>query len=765
MSSINLFKLYNLKKITKDKLILILTMLIIFITTALSIAVPTISQNISNYDKQNIRIANGGDLFIQANYPSKPFNDELLKIKNQHYKITYKEDSSCILKNLKNIKIYGHLIISKNDLKDNEIILSTSLANNLMVKPYDKVTVNSKIYTVKAIENIPSGVTNDERILGYAKIKGEPINKNLIYINGNTNGEALKQRLESKENGYTYTSIKDQEKALEKSTTSQTASLGILTSIGYMLSSAVVISTCIVTIIKRKKDIAIMKLLSIKNKPIKNALRLEMSIIVLIPIILGAAASVILSSLVLKLTYLPDSISLMNKFLLILKGVLLNLFMFIIFLNLPINIINSITGLQILKDSFNNSRINKKLFTSAIILIPIMIILYCFYSGEIFNFIVSALIIFIILMFLMLTHLIIKLISRLPFKNKLIMYSLKDINKNIFSLSLVSVSLSITIVVILTAFSLNNSINASIDKSLKSTLPYNYFVNAHNHNLDKVLTKKNGINGYIKEYTSAAKVLNNNLKNKFVQLSEIKQSDYKLKLNIIKGQSLFSSTVGCLITSKYQSENKLKLGDTLKLLINNKIISLKIKGIYDNSVLNSIDILTSYKGLGTSFSYYINSKTNAKWMDKIGDCSAAYVDTLGSEFSELIENYLKTFKFLSIMIIVSSIIFNLNLLSLTFIDERKDETIMRAIGLGKSFISKVYVFKGLLMAFISTIISYFFYKLILNSISAIMNIKAYDSSLTLLLTLAVSLVLSILSLAFPFARMQKYNSFEFLREN
>lgn len=765
MNSISLFKLYNLKKIAKDKFILLLTMLIIFITTALSIAVPIISKDISNYNKQNIRTVNGGDLFVQANYKSKAFDDELQKIKNEGYKITYKQDSATIFKNSKKIKLYSHLLISNENLKDNEIILSTYIASNLMLKINDKVTVNSKTYTIKDIESIPNGVTNEQKIMGYGKIKGTPTHKDLIYISRNTAGTALKKRLQNKETGYKYTSIKDQESSINNNTASQTASFGILTSIGYILSSAVVISTCIVTIMKRKKDIAIMKLLSIKNNSIKNALRLELSIMIFIPVILGTAASLLVSSLILKFTYVPDILSFMDKLLLIIKGMALNLFIFIIFVNLPLSFINSIKGLWLIKDNLNNTLAKKRLFFFVIILIPIMMFIYSLYSGGTFNIITSTLIIFLILIFLMFISLIIKLLSKLPFKNKLIMYTLKNINKNIFSISLVSVSLSITIVVILTAFSLTNSINNSINKSFELTLPYNYFVSTSNNSLERALTKKNGVDGYIKKYSSDAKTLNDNLNDKSIRLSEIKQSDYKLKLSVVKGETLFSKTTGCLITTNYQKSNNLKIGDTLNINVNNKIISLKIKGIYNNSILNSNDILIPYEGIGTDYSFYVKAKENSKWMDKIGDGAAIYVGSLGSGVSKLISNYLKTFKFLSIMIIISSIIFNLNLLSLTFMEERKDETIIRAVGIGKAFISKVYILKGLLIILLSTIMSYFFFKLILKGIAAIMSIKAYNSTSDLLLTLTVSAVLSFAAIIYPYARMKKYNAYEFLREN
>lgn len=740
MSWTKLFKLYNLKKITVGKFSTFLTMFIIFITSALSVAVPTISQNISNYNTKNLRITNGGDLSVQSMYPSKTFDNELSKIRKEGFSITYKDDISGTLKNTKNIQLYSHIIIGEKNLKDNEIILSSSTAKNLSLKVHDKVfvktRVSSKWYTVKAIEGIPKGITNDEILTGYAKISGSVLNKSLVYITKNTDGEALKARLKRIEPGYTYSSIKDQARSIKTSNT-QTLSFGILTAICYILSSAVIITTSIVTIIKRKKDIAIMKLLSIKNKTLKIAFRLELSIIVIIPTVLGSVFSILVSYLILKFNYIPNSLSFNSNLLLILKGIILNVIIFGIFLNLPLSIISKIKGLWILKESLEGiTLIKKRLFISSILLIPAVMILYSIYSEGTINLITSIAVLFILLIFLAFISLIVKILSKLPLRQKILMYSLNNINKNIFTFSLTAVSLSLTIVIILTAFSMNKSIENNISKSFSNTLPYNYFIVSQNSNLNKILTKQNGVYGYIKEYNSNAKILNSNVKSKGVQVNEVKKNDYKISLKIVDGSNLFTGKDGCLITSKYQNKNKLKIGDTLHLLINNKIVDAKIKGIYDNSIINSTSIVLPYKGYGKSFSYYVKSdEGSTKWMKKLSNIPIIHIGDLASGFSDYINDILKNFKFLSILVIAASIIFNINLINITFLEERKEETIIRALGLGKDFISKVYFIKYALLTFISTIIAFFFYKLILKGTSAIIGANSYNSSHNLLLTL------------------------------
>ena len=772
MNWLNIFKIYNMKNLKVEKLILSFTMLSILLTTTLSITVPIISANMNEYNKKSVMEANGGDLFIKSFYESKDFNEEISILKKEGYKVTYKKTTSAFFQNSKSSKFYAKLILGEQNLKKDEIILDSSMAKNLDVKSGDKINIKTdggtKAYTVKEIETIPKGLTNDETIIGYGKISESVSGSegNLIYISGNTDGEALKQRIKSKENGFMYSSIKDKERTLKSETELQLVSFGILTTMGYILSSIVIITTSIMLIIRRKRNISIMKLLSLKNKDIKNALRMELSIIVLLPVILSVLTTIVISNFILKMNYIPQSISFIEEFRIFSKGIILNTLFFEMFSNIPLLIIDDFKGLWLLRENEEkNGIVKKRIFIYLILLIPVMLFVYSFYIGSSVNFATSLGIICIILIFLIASAVLMKIFSSIHYRSQLLMYSFKNMKKNFLTFILLTVSFSITLVFIMITLNLNKNVKNSINKSLATALPYNYVLpSKEKFNLENILTKENGVEGYIKNYNSTGKVLNNNIKLKLIAFKEIKKEDYKLEFKMVEGEKLFEGEDGCLITSQYQKKNKLKVGDILNISYQDKTLNIKIKGVYDNSIIDSMCIILPYRGYSNDSEFYIKAD-GTKWMDKLGDSPVISIDILGSAMSTYIGKFLNIFKALSFMVVFASLIFNINLLNITFVEERKEETIIRALGLGKGFISKVYIFKGSILIIVSCVLSYGFYVSVSKLFFKLLGINAVYSLWYLIVLLLCSLTLTAATFIYPFITMIKYNSYEFLREN
>lgn len=770
MNWISIFIIYNLKNLRKERLILLFTMVAILITTTLSIAVPIISVNMQDYNNKNVNEANGGDLLIKLSYESKAFNEEIARLKKEGYSVKYKQTKSAFFQKGNGSKIYANLVLVEPNLKSDEIILGVSMAKNLAAKVGNKINIKTdegtKTYTVKEIEGIPKGLTNDETIIGYGKIGGSLTSGNLIYISGNTDGESLKKRIKVKEDGYIYSSIKDKEQELKSDTQVQIASFGLLTTMGYILASIVIITTSIMLIMRRRRDISIMKLLSLKNRAIKNALRLELSILVIIPVIASVLTTIIIANIILKMNYIPHITSFNVEVGIYIKGIVLNIIFFEIFSNIPLLIIDDFKGLWLLRENEEKSGvIKKRIFIYLILLIPVMLFIYSVYIGNTFNFGISIGIIVLIILFLIVSSLLMKILSLIHHKNSLLMYSFKNMKKNFLTMIFIIVSFSITLVFMMITFTLNSNVKNSMNKDLANTLPYNYMVaNKEGADLEKNFTKANGVQGHIKFYVSTGKILNDGIQFRSVGLNEIKKEDYKLQFKIVSGDKLFQGEDGCLITSKYQEQYKLKLGDILHIAYEDKILDIKINGVYDNSIIDSMSILLPYRGYSEKSEFYVKA-TNTKWMNKMGDNPVISIDILGEGFSSYIGKFLAIFKALSLMIVFASLIFNINLLNITFLEERKEETIIRALGLGKSFIAKVYLLKGIIMTVVSCLLAYGFYDSVSTLLLKIVGVKAVNSIYDVLILMICGSGLTFATFLYPFIHMKKYTSFEFLREN
>ncbi|QAA32494.1 ABC transporter permease [Clostridium manihotivorum] len=724
------------------------------------------------YNEQNIKDINGGILSISAGSFSKKFLANLDELRAEGYKVTLKQDSTAYLKTSKSTKIYSKVILGDEELRDDEIILSASLGKALSVKAGYKLTVidkefGSKEYIVKSIEGNPKGVSNDAAILGYGKVAQKPKNPTFAYIDGNDDGENLKHSLEKVEDTYTYSSLKDKADEVSNSTNMKIGILGMLTTMGYILSSVTIISTCIVLITRRKKDIAIMKLLSIKNRHIRKTFSLEMLIIIGIPIVLALFLSLMVSSSLLKLNYIDRLLGLDKEVGIAIRGMLLNFIFFLLFYNIPLMLLKGIKGLDIIRESYSDTgKIKRRIFILLLLLIPVVMLIYSVYLKTIISFGTGLILLLIILLFFIITSVLVNIFSRMPFKNISFIYSFKNIKKNFLAFNLLALSLSITILFILIATSFNKTIEMTLNSQFKEALPYNYMLlKADNEEVDSKLTREKGVEEVTKIYNEIWSTNNNLTETKDIDLSGIKEEDYRLKFKLLEGNDLdFSDKNKCLISSKLSKLNKLKVGDTLKIYSEDKEKDLEVRGIYDSDFLNTIMVLVPYSEESNNISYLISSKNN-KWMKEIKDSPVVSVNSLSDAMAQRIDQFIILFKILSAMIILSALIFNINIAYVTFLEERKDENIIIALGLGKKFIFKSYVVKQTVIIIISSILAGGFYAVVSKVFLQMMGVKSVHYSNQIILVFLLDILLCLATFLLPMVKTGGKVKSELLREN
>ncbi|WP_434297599.1 ABC transporter permease [Clostridium sporogenes] len=776
MKWFDVFKLYNLKKLKSEKVILTFTALSIFVTTLISLLVPQIMKNTKEIMDNSIRQLNGGTLRVQVQYPSKKFNDEIASLKKEGYKVTVQELTNGYYKNSNGKKTIGRLISGKFNIGKDEIILYKSIANNIKAKVGDKIEIEypeigSKSYVVKKIENMPYGVDNDSKILGYGKILSdkniEIRNQGLVLINGG-DGEKLKERLKNIENGYVYSSLEDKNKSVQSDVDKEIMAYTVITEMAYILSIITIITTTVMILLRRKKDFAILKMLSIKSKILKKSMVLELSLTIIIPVILASLCSFKLSTVILAFNKTNELISVSEKVVIIFKGVVFNCVLFFLFLNIALMMLKNIEPLSIVRQDENKlKKIRKKILISSVILVPILLFAYSLYLGRLAAFVGGCFILLFIGIFLLITLCILKLITLIPFKNNVFLYGFKSIEKNFMSFTMILLSITITIVFLLIGFTLDNTIKYSMNKTMKNSLPYDYILlQKSGKDLEKNLKNNDYVNKYSKFYNISGKVTNSNIKSKAIRIAEIKKEDYKAQYKILEGKDIFQGSKDQIIISdKYKKTNNLKLGDFINVESLAGIFKYKIKGIYDGGEFNSQTILKEYSGIGKESISYIIKSNSDKWMDGIKDSYVVSVDSLSDSISSMFNKSLDIFKYLCFLCIFSSVLFNMNMVYMNYIENKKDETIIIALGIGKGFCMKYQLFKLLLLVATSTIMSFGIYVLVLKTaLRLFLNSDIYISFLYLLASMVISTILSIITFNLPIRNLKKKVSFELLKE-
>ncbi|AVQ44726.1 ABC transporter permease [Clostridium botulinum] len=776
MKWFDVFKLYNLKKLKSEKVILTFTALSIFVTTLISLLVPQIMKNTKEIMDNSIRQLNGGTLRVQVQYPSKKFNDEIASLKKEGYKVTIQELTNGYYKNSNGKKTIGRLISGKFNIGKDEIILYKSIANNIKAKVGDKIEIEypeigSKSYVVKKIENMPYGVDNDSKILGYGKILSdkniEIRNQGLVLINGG-NGEKLKERLKNIENGYVYSSLEDKNRSVQSDADKEIMAYTVITEMAYILSIITIITTTVMILLRRKKDFAILKMLSIKSKILKKSMVLELSLTIIIPVILAALCSFKLSTVILAFNKTNELISVSEKVVIIFKGVVFNCVLFFLFLNIALMMLKNIEPLSIVRqDETKLRKIRKKILITSVILVPILLFAYSLYLGRLAAFAGGCFILLFIGIFLLITLCILKLITLIPFKNNVFLYGFKSIQKNFMSFTMILLSITITIVFLLIGFTLDNTIKYSMNKTMKNSLPYDYILlQKSGRDLEKNLKNNDYVNKYSKFYNISGKVTNSNIKSKAIRIAEVKKEDYKAQYKILEGKDIFQGSKDQIIISdKYKKTNNLKLGDFINVESLAGNFKYKIKGIYDGGEFNSQTILKEYSGIGEESISYIIKSNSDKWMDGIKDSYVVSVDSLSDSISSMLNKSLDIFKYLCFLCIFSSVLFNMNMVYMNYIENKKDETIIIALGIGKGFCMKYELFKLLLLIVTSTIMSFGIYVLVLKTaLRLFLNSDIYISFLYLLASMVISTVLSIITFNLPIRNLKKKVSFELLKE-
>ena len=780
MKWFNIFKLYNFKILKKEKLIIIFTSLSILITTLISLIVPQITTNMKEYMYSSIKKLNGADLLIQGQYPSIKFNTELEKLKSEGLSITYKGIVNSYFKSVSGRKTLGKIIYGDNTIGKNQIILSKNLASSMNISVGDKIEIESSTtgvgkYTVKEIEDMPYGVDGDSKVLGYGKIDSDNSaydisreNSYLVFIDG-MDGEKLKNKLMNIEDGFVYTSLKDREKSVQGDVDNQILSFSLITTMGYILSIITIITTTIMIILRRKHDFAILKLLSIKTNVLKKSMFLEMALIITIPIIIATILSFPISTIIIKLTNYIPIIDIDKRLLIILKGFIFNLFLFFIFLDISLNIFKSIKALSIIReDEIEMKKIQKKIVVRSILLLPVMLFIYAIYVGRLSTFIGAILILVFIALFLVLVMILLKLVKSIRFKNSVLIYGVNSIKKNYTSFVLIVLSVTMTIVFMLVGFTLDRMIKKSMNESMKNTLPYDHIVIEKGiDTLDGCLKNNKSIKELSKFYTSNAKVIDSNIKYKGISINEVKEEDYCVKYKILEGEDIFQGSKNeILISNKYSKANKLQVNDYMNVETLEGTFQYRIKGIYEGGEFNSQTILKAYDGMDNDGVSYLIKSNNNKWLSLISENGYVIsINTLSNSISSMLNKVFIIFRYLCLLCIFSSLLFNINIVYMDYIQNKKDEAIIVNLCLGKKFYKKYQLFKIILVVITSTVLSFGMYYLVLKlSLKVFLNTDTSVSIIYFLISFIIAIILSVISFNLPLRNLNKKLSYELLKE-
>lgn len=772
MKSKELFKIYNIQTLKQNKWPMIFISLSILITMTVSLIIPQIQISKQAFISETISKASPADLVVIQSFPSVDFETKIKEYEELGLEIQ-KINTSPIYLEDNNNNIMTYLLTGYEEIGENIIVISQSLANRYNLDIGDKLNLygisnDDTDITINEIEALPIDVFNDAEIFGYIKSRNLKASfdsgTNIIFISGKE-GDLLKTELSNIESGFKYSTKADRKEEMFGNLNKQIMALNLIATVGYILAMSVLLSGIIMLIVKRQKEIASLMLIPIKVKDIIRSLKWEINIIILIPLIIATILSVPLTKYILNVEAISPVYS--SKYIItLIKFAVFNILVFLICRNMGLQILKKIDPIEIVNGGNGFPKKNTLRIISFIGLLFIILTLYAILLGR-GEAMVSNYILFIALFALGLALIIlVTFISKIPIWKKYnnTLYAFQSIreNKLIFIISILNLTMVLWFILI--GFGLGNTLKESVDEEYERSLPYNYLIRTdETSNLENTLTDSKYIDKFTKLNYTDGKLENENIENNLVRINEISQKVNSLSFDIIEGEDVFDGELDeILISENYACAYDLKIGNYLKVFTNYGEFKYRIKGIYDSVGINNDWILKADEDVFNESMYLVKAGDDL-FLEEVENSYVANTNIIGDYLLAQMDSFLVSFKYICLLFILASIVFNINLQYLSQDIDKKEHAIIRSIGIGDRLVKRQSLIKALVSFACSVSMSLLLFTIILAAaVSSISNGEIKINSKIYILVIFLSALFILIGNIV--AHFNKYNDAEVIRE-
>lgn len=765
----DIFKKYNLQMLRNNKVVNIFMVISVMVAVSISLAIPQIETGLDEYWSGNAAVVNGADLKVEASYSSDEFDKKMEELRKSMNITEASVSNSTISKG--NKELYADLLAGDFDLDSKQAIISNNLATLLNISEGDSIKVGTGEYIIKGIEKFASGVNKQAEEMGYIKIAADQDENThsfcrLYFING-SNCEEVRENLMEIAPNYRYTSIQDVKEKFEEQNSTNIMSLNMLNTISIVMTVLSIVSGMILIISGSRRDIAVMRLEAIDVATIKKAFQAQFALLILPSVPAGAIVSFFVAKVILSGNGIDYSLT-TNIMVKLVLGIVLFAFIYSVYIKISCAIIKQINPMTVLRAE--QDKIKKgKIVRKGILFTLFVLIIYSFYVGS-DNILAGSIIILLLFMIFYATvFVLLNIITGIKPGKGIYIYTIANIKENRNSTILIILSLSFTVLFFLVGFNLGKIIADNYNLGLNNKIEYNYMLSTGNEEEIKSVLKQNEETGYYTKLNLYDGIIygKDNEKNKVV-LCGIEEEEYGIKYHLVEGMELFASgTEGILVSAELAQSLNLNIGNKLVVEISECVTEYTIKGIYDSGGMNSNHILMPEHEVNADKKgfMYLARIDAVETLDMLENVQIVNIQNIGNALEDAMQDFFGIFRSICIICIVSSVIFNINLLYVDTLEKRKNHVIMRAIGMGKNSLYKSLLYQSVIVLILTLALSvgtfclpihFMMYMLfgVSNSISAGM--------MTAPILLALLLIVIIFMM--PFNGIRKMHGYEELRE-
>ena len=783
MNWVKVFREYNLKQLKSSLLLHICVVISVLLAVATAISIPRVTNSIaSSYQKKAVKI-NGADVTIQTSGENFKLC-EYLNSKGKGIKsyTVGKAQNGSIKRSQKGSKAFYTDVISVADsrtntgegadervnestdekknivtvsgfdnLKENEIIISSYLAEKLNLSKNDTIKLLDKKKKIVDIEDLPYGASSQGKQLGYVKANIELTNPYayIYYINLDNPDKAdkflskLKSELKNDmSQDTTYSTAKSVVKENNKKQENSLVIVSLANTTCFIFTLFTTLSCGYMLLSKRKKDHAIMQLNGIRKKIIRNALFFEFLFPILIGCVLGGIFSTTLEKLLLAINGL-GTIKSQNVFApLTMVGVVFFFAVYVVYVRiLTLSIIKS-NPYYVIKEIPEKRTIP---LVRYVVFTLITFFVYAIYVGTDSVFVSSIILIFVLLVCLLVCFVLVKLICAFKNISKTTLYVFKKLSKRAVAYALVMLAFVFMNVFMMLGYNLPKELSNSYNSQLKKDLPFNYIAMVKMSDKDDQASLEKQI-----EHFSKIRIRNGIMckseKNKLktdVTVGWVKNTEYYYKYSIKKGQQIDKLKKNEIVISDvFAEKNKLKLNDTLDLTLNlgenvqgngsknrQAIIKVKVAGIYVCQNINPNLILCNERNISSAsdvqdtmtmssdYYQYLLKRKSVSSIKNVENTLFIGVNNIVDAMLGLLDGYVNMLKILGFICIFVALIFSINVFMIFTKNDEKEQIIVRAIGMKKKFLQQSCILEVAIQVVITFLLSFGMYTTIESLLS------------------------------------------------
>ena len=807
MNWVKVFREYNLKQLKSSLLLHICVVISVLLAVATAISIPRVTNSIeSSYQKKAVKI-NGADVTIQTSGENFKLC-EYLNSKGKGIKsyTVGKAQNGSIKRSQKGSKAFYTDVISvaisrtntgegadervnestdekKNivtvsgfdNLKENEIIISSYLAEKLNLSKNDTIKLLDKKKKIVDIEDLPYGASSQGKQLGYVKANIELTNPYayIYYINLDNPDKAdkflskLKSELKNDmSQDTTYSTAKSVVKENNKKQENSLVIVSLANTTCFIFTLFTTLSCGYMLLSKRKKDHAIMQLNGIRKKIIRNALFFELLFPILIACVLGGIFSTTLEKLMLAINGLGSIKSQSIFSPLTFMGVVFFFAVYVVYVRiLTLSIIKS-NPYYVIKEIPEKRTIP---LVRYVVFTLITFFVYAIYVGTDSVFVSSIILILVLLVCLLVCFALVKLICAFKNISKTTLYVFKKLSKRAVAYALVMLAFVFMNVFMMLGYNLPKELSNSYNSQLKKDLPFNYIAMVKMSDKDDQTSLEEQI-----EHFSKIRIRNgimcksekNNLKSD-VTVGWVKNTEYYYKYSIKKGQQIDKLKKNEIVISDvFAEKNKLKLNDTLDLTLslgenvqgngskNRAIIKVKVAGIYVCQNINPNLILCNEKNsnlnvenqiiAASDYYQYLLKRESVSSIKNVENTLFIGVNNIVDAMLGLLDGYVNMLKILGLICIFVALIFSINVFMIFTKNDEKEQIIVRAIGMKKKFLQQACILETIVYVVITFLLSFGLY----TSIEGLLSVALFKQAGKVSIVNALIILCSTLCITF-----------------